>query len=265
MAWKRLLRFPAMRALRHTLVLAFVLLSTSTVTAADYSGLELFIPVVSRVPGANATQWRTDLVIANRGEFDDTTVKLIYDPAGNGSPQQSSVTIPAHGSVTIPDVLLATFGRQQSYGTLWLGTLHEEAPIVAHARIYNTGNSAGEFGQLVQAMPIEQLSKNAWINGVIGIRGNRTNLGIANPNNGVAKYTLQFYDKSGNLQGTVSNQTIQPWDVILLNDIFLQLHSAPDEGVTIHLIADVPIYAYASVVRNDTGDAYTIMGDGRDE
>ena len=265
MAWKRLLRSFAMRSLKHALVLALLLLATSTVTAADFSGLELFIPVVSRVPGANATQWRTDLVIANRGEFEATTVKLVYEPA-NASPVQSSVTIPALGSVTIPDVLLETFGREQSYGTLWLGTLHEESPIVAHARIYNVGNANGEFGQLIQAMPINQLTKNVWLNGVIGIRGNRTNLGIANPNNGVAKYTLSWYDKSGNLQGTLANQTVQPWEVTLLNDIFLQLHSAPDEGTTIRITADVPIYAYASVVRNDsTGDAYTIMGDGTDE
>lgn len=254
-----------MRSLKHALVLALLLLATSTVTAADFSGLELFIPVVSRVPGANATQWRTDLVIANRGEVDTTTVKLVYEPAG-ASPIQSSVTIPPRGSVTIPDVLMERFGRDQSYGTLWLGTLDEDAPIVAHARIYNVGNSNGEFGQLIQAVPISQLTKNVWLNGIIGIRGNRTNLGIANPNSGVAKYTLRWYDKSGNLQGTIANQTVDPWEVKLLNDIFLQLHSAPDEGVSIHITADMPIYAYASVVRNDsTGDAYTIMGDGSDE
>jgi hypothetical protein len=50
-----------------------------------------------------------------------------------------------------------------------------------------------------------------------------------------------------------------------MNDIFGTLSTAPDEGVSFLLIADRPIYAYASIVRNDTGDAYTIMGDGTDE
>jgi hypothetical protein len=35
-----------------------------------------------------------------------------------------------------------------------------------------------------------------------------------------------------------------------------------DEGLTVRVTADVPVYAYASVVRNDTGDAYMVMGDG---
>lgn len=248
----------------RSLILVLALFSTLTLQAADFSGLELFIPVVSRVPGANGTQWRTDLVISNRSEFESTSIKLVYDPVG-ASPSQSSFEVPARGSVTIPDVLLNPFGRTQSYGTLWVGSTNDEAKISAHARIYNAGNPAGEFGQLIQALPINTLSKNVWINGIIGIRGNRTNVGIANPNNEVVKYTLSWYDRSGNEQGVLLNQTVQPWDVFLINDVFSALHTAPDDSVSIRIIADRPIYAYASVVRNDTGDAYTIPGDGTDE
>jgi hypothetical protein len=100
---------------------------------------------------------------------------------------------------------------------------------------------------------------------LFGIRNNRANLGIANPNNEVAKFTLSWYDKSGNEQGRRTNIFVQPWDVLLMNDIFGTLSTAPDEGVSFLLVADRPIYGYASIVRNDTGDAYTIMGDGTDE
>lgn len=248
----------------RSLVLALSLLAASTVLATDFSGLEIIIPVVSRVPGANGTQWKTDLVVSNRSDVATTTVRMIYDAVG-AVPIQSTVTLPPHGSVTIVDVVLDRFGRQQSYGTLWLGSSTDEARITAHARLYNTGNAAGEFGQLVQGMPYDKLTKTVWINGVIGIRNNRANLGIANPNNEVAKFTLSWYDKSGNEQGRRTNILVQPWDVLLMNDIFAQLSSAPDEGISFLLIADRPIYGYASIVRNDTGDAYTIMGDGTDQ
>lgn len=248
----------------RSLTLVLVLFSSLSSRAADFSGLELFLPVISRTPGALGSQWRTDLIIANRSEFVDTDVKIVYRPAG-GAATQSTFEVPATGSVTIPDVLLTTFGRTQSYGTLWLGSSSEEAKIVAHARIYNTGHSAGEFGQLMQALPIDTLSKRVWMNGINGIRGNRTNLGIANPSNVVAKYSLNWYDRSGNLQGTLLNLTVQPWEVVLFNEIFSTLHSAPDDSVSILLNSDRPLYAYASVVRNDTGDAYTITGDGTDE
>jgi hypothetical protein len=248
----------------RSLVLALSLLAASTAFATDFSGLEVFIPVVSRVPGANGTQWKTDVVVSNRSDVESTTVKLIYDAVGS-SPIQSSVTLEPHGSATMVDILVDRFGKQQSYGTLWLGSSNDEAKITAHARLYNTGNAAGEFGQLVQGMPIDKLTKTVWINGVIGIRNNRANLGIANPNNEVAKFTLSWYDKSGNEQGRRTNIFVQPWDVLLMNDIFGTLSTAPDEGVSFLLVADRPIYGYASIVRNDTGDAYTIMGDGTDE
>ncbi|HEV7765769.1 MAG TPA: hypothetical protein VGQ76_12265 [Thermoanaerobaculia bacterium] len=247
----------------RSLILVLTLFSSLTLHAADFSGIELFIPVISRTPGAGGTQWRTDLIIANRNESEDTDVKLVYRPSV-GPATQSTFEVPATGSVTIPDVLLTTFGQTQSYGTLWLGSLNEEANIVAHVRIYNVGNSAGEFGQLIQALPIDTLSKRVWMNGINGINGNRTNVGIANPSSVAAKYSLNWYDRSGNLQGTLLNLTVQPWEVVLFNEIFSTLHSAPDNSVSILLNSDRPLYAYASVVRNDTGDAYTITGDGTD-
>jgi hypothetical protein len=248
----------------RSLVLALSLLAASTVLATDFSGLEVVIPVVSRVAGANGTQWKTDVVVSNRSDVAATTVRMIYNPVGH-PPLQSLFTLAPHGSFTMVDVILDRYGRQEGYGTIWLGSSTDEAKITAHARIYNTGNPAGEFGQLVQGMPYDKLTKTVWISGVIGIRNNRANLGIANPNNEIAKFTLSWYDKSGNEQGRRTNIFVQPWEVLLMNDIFSVLRSSPDEGVAFLLEADRPIYGYASIVRNDTGDAYTIMGDGTDQ
>lgn len=251
--------FPGMRSL----ILVLVLVAASPVVAADFSSFDLFIPVVSRVPGGFGTNWRTDLVFSNRGDV-PTTVRMVYEPAGSNTRSQGTFAVPAHGTVTIPDALLEVFELTQSYGTMRLTSTNDNVKIAAHARIYNVGTAEGEFGQLVQAMPLDQLSKKVWLNGVIGIRDNRTNIGIANPNDAVAQFSLSWYNKSGVLLGTKNDLSVQPWDVLLLNDIFAFLNAPLDDGMTLRLIADVPIYAYASVVRNDTGDAYTVMGDGSD-
>lgn len=250
--------FPVMRSL----ILILALAVSSAVHAADFSGLEIFIPVVSRVPGVNDTRWRTDLVIANRSETQVTSVKVIYEPAGSAVPVQGSFAVPARGTITIPDVLAEVYGLHQSYGTMWLQSTNDNVKIVAHARIYNVGTAEGEFGQVVQGMPIDRLNRKVWLNGLIGIRGNRTNIGIGNPNNEIAQLTLNWYDKEGNVLGSSNHLTVQPWDVLLLNDIFTYLNIPVDEGLTIRVTSNIPIYAYASIVRNDTGDAYTIIGDG---
>ncbi|HYH05646.1 MAG TPA: hypothetical protein VEK11_01185 [Thermoanaerobaculia bacterium] len=250
-----------MHAVRLASLLSAILLACSA-AALDFAGRELVIPVISRVPGANGTQWRTDVTLTNRNQIFPTQVSMIYDPAGPGEAIQRKFDLDPLMTVTLIDILRTEFGTQQSYGTLWLGSSNESAPIAAHARVYNVGNASGEFGQLIQALPHEQLPRTVWLHGLIGFLGNRANIGIANPNNTPAHYTITWYDKHGSSHGSAGAFTIQPWDVVLINDIFGYLNMATDEGLTIRLISDVPLYAYGSIVRNDTGDAYTIVGNG---
>ena len=250
--------FPGMRSL----VLVLALLTASTASATDFSGNEIFIPVLTRVAGAFNSEWRTDLVIFNRHETEATQVVAIYEPAGTDGPIQVTFNLPALGTVTVVDSVLELFGKHESYGTLWLSPTNGNVTISAYARIYNIGSDAGEFGQMMQGLPIDQLSKTAWLNGAIGIRDNRTNIGIANPSNTVATYSLTWYDKAGVQKGTRTNLTIQPWDIHLINNVFANFGALADEGMSIKVSANAAIYAYASVVRNDTGDAYTIIGNG---
>jgi hypothetical protein len=245
----------------RSLVLVLALSAAVTASAADFAGREIFIPIVSRVPGANATHWRTDLVISNRSDV-ETSVKLVYEPTGPAVPMQGTYFVPPHGTVTIPDALLEIFELSQTYGTLWLDPTNDNATIVAYARIYNVGTAEGEFGQGIQGLPIDQLGKTAWLHGLIGVRNNRSNIGVANPHNTTAHYSMTWYDKAGHNLGTRTGLTIAPWEVNLLNDIFGNLGIANDDGVSIKITSDISIYAYASIVRDDTGDAYTIMGNG---
>jgi hypothetical protein len=250
-----------MYAGRLAALLAAVLLASSA-AAYDFSGNQILIPVISRVPGANDTQWRTDVTITNRSERVPTQVSLIFDPAGPGEGTQRRIELDPLMTVTLLDVVLTEFSQQQAYGTLWLGSSNASAPISAHARIYNAGNAAGQFGQMMQGLPLDQLPKTVWLHGLIGFLGNRANIGIANPNNAPARYSISWYDKHGNSRGSSGLHIIEPWDVVLINDIFAYLGLATDEGLTIRLMSDVPIYAYGSIVRNDSGDAYTIIGNG---
>jgi hypothetical protein len=78
----------------------------------------------------------------------------------------------------------------------------------------------------------------------------------------VTTFSLTWYDKNGVQKGTMNNLTIQPWEIRLINDVFTQFGAVPAEGMSIKVSADVAVYAYASIVRNDTGDAFTIIGNG---
>lgn len=242
--------------------LTLALALASSAAAYDFSSQEVFLPVVSRVPGANGTQWRTDVVITNRHEHLPVTVSMIFDVAGPAEAFQARIDLDPRQTVTLVDIVGAKFGMQTAYGTLWIGSPNANTRISAHARIYNVGNPAGEFGQMMPAMPIEHLSKVVWLEGLNGVRGNRANVGIANPNNQPASFSLAWFDKDGESHGSVGMITVQPWDVLLINDIFAYTGMPYDESMSLRIRGDVNVYAYGSIVRNDTGDAYTILGSG---
>ncbi|HEX8618857.1 MAG TPA: hypothetical protein VF911_14835 [Thermoanaerobaculia bacterium] len=245
--------------MRTITAIAALLLATSAL-AGNYAAPQVFIPIVTHTAGANGTQWRTDLVITNRDPHRTAIVAMIYDPIGR-APLHLTNTIDPHETLVFTDFVGTRAGLPNSFGTLTLVT-DNEAPVAAHARVYNTGNAAGEFGQIVQGLPISELPRTAWLNGLIGSRGFRTNVGIANPNATDLGFSITWYDKFGESHGSAGLIVVPAYGVLLYNDIFNRVGMPHDEGLTLRITATLPVYAYASVVRNDTGDAYTIVGDG---
>jgi hypothetical protein len=246
-----------------TIAFLLLLAVATNASAVDFSGTEVFIPVISRVPGANETQWQTDLVISSRATIGlVTTVAMKYTPAGTTTPLLSTLVLQPRETVTINDALAEHFGFEQSFGTLSLLSTDPAVPIAAHARIYNTGNPAGQFGQLMQGVAIDKLGNRLWLNGLSGINGNRTNIAVANPHDAPAAVSLSWFDKSGEQRGGLQGIQLPPSGIYLLNDVFAQFGVEYDEGFSVRVFADRPVYACASVVRNDTGDAYTIIANG---
>jgi hypothetical protein len=245
---------------RSTTVLAALLFGALRAAALDHSAATLHLPAIAHTTGVNDSKWRSDLVLNNRHEHLPTIVALTYEPVG-GDPILVNVPLLPRQTVTLRDVVGNTFAAPGTYGTLVLVSLNASIHIRAHVRIYNTGNAAGEFGQSFTAMPLDQLGKTVWLYGLNGIDGNRTNIGIANPNDTAAPFTLAWYDKDGEFQGGVGAITIEPHGLFLINDIFRWVVQPNAEAMTLKITSSEHLYAYASVVRNDTGDAYTLVGE----
>jgi hypothetical protein len=249
--------------MKRTALLLFLMVVAPAASAVDFSSTEVFIPVVSRVPGVNETQWRSDLVISSRATTDlVTTVAMMYTPAGATTPLLSTIVLQPRQTVTIHDVVGEHFGLEESFGTLSLVSTTPSVPIAAHARVYNVGNPAGQFGQMLQGIATDKLGRRLWLNGLTGINGNRTNMGVANPNDVSAAVSLSWFDKNGEQRGGVQGLQVPPSGIYLINDVFAAFGIEYDEGLSVRVFAERPVYAYASVVRNDTGDAYTIIGNG---
>lgn len=235
-------------------VLAFV--SVPRAHALRTGGEIVIIPVIGRFPGAGGSQWRTDLFLLNP-YTPAVTVTLRFHPTGEAV-QEHTVVVQEFSSVTLPDVCLNTFGRTNAGGMLEV-VVPVDGRIDARARIYNSGNPAGQFGQGVTGLSKTLLNRQAYLFGLAASSQYRLNIGVANPNTTPVNVSINVRGTGGFLySGAV---TVQPKQFTQINDIAATFGFAPQDNVIVEMNSpELPIYGYASEVRNDTGDAVFTFG-----
>lgn len=243
-----------MRKLALGLVLAASVLSAAPLFALRTEGATVIIPVIGRFPGTGGTQWRTDVFVHNAYE-PGQTVTLKFYPTG-GAPLQTTVTIGKYSGAAFPDIVLNTFGMPLAAGVLEVSGIS----VLARARIYNSGNPAGEFGQGVPGIGKDRLTRQAFLHGLASGGGTRTNIGVMNPNDVTINVSLYIADKNNNGLHSQS-MSVPPHSYLQLSDIFTALGIPPQTGISVQFNAtELPVYGYASEVRNDTGDAVFTFG-----
>lgn len=229
------------------------------VFANPFVGRDLVIPVVGRTAGAFGSEWRTDVVVTN---LDDTatTLSLIFSSAD----LFDSFTIEMQPGQTIvfEDIVKTSFGVDQALGWLRVSTYRIGAKLTAYARIHNTNATRGESSQIAPAIPVTMSGREVILSGLSGLDAHRTNIGFGSTDNPLdVTITLRAPDGSQLAQRTAA---VGENGVNQINDIFAWFAVAPLEGASVHLTSTTPFFAYASIVRNDTGDGYLLTGAARD-
>lgn len=217
---------------------------------------EVLLPAVYRGAGANGTNWKTEIVVA------DITKGPVLEPAhatitlhrDNGETKSLNLTLSQLEVYAIPDALYEWFDVESGGGIVRV-TWDGNANIAARARIYNTNAEGGQYGQNVPGLPVERLAMEHFLVGLTGVDGNRTNIGVSNPLETDTRIWIELHDTSGESRGSFA--TIVPArSYRQYNDIFSAFQAGPLHAATIRVLStDTPVYAYASIVRNDTGDA----------
>jgi hypothetical protein len=239
---------------RPGILLAALLLIAPVASAIELAGNNLIIPVAGRTPGAGGTFWETDLVLTNLSpEYNGliVTVETWLD----GAHLSFEVEVPALGTVTIEDFVRTRFGRETALGLVRISNALPDAQLSARARVHTTG----DVGQSVPALPIAALAKDSLIPGLTGAAGNRSNLGIANPNDTAADITLELHNANGQKVATTSKQVAA--HSVLQQEIGSAFGGQLTNGdVTVRVTSSQPVYTFGSVVRTATGDPSFVIG-----
>lgn len=244
-----------MNKLTSLFLIAFSLAFAPVAHAADTAGDAIFVPVVSRTPGAFDSEWRTDLVISNVSRLPVTAPFTVTFVPNDGSAAETMAgEIGPRTSYTFPDVVAIGFGESVAAGTIMVTSSSANARLTARARIYNVAADNGEFGQHVPGVRVADLVREHRLGGLTGVDGNRTNVGIANPWDVDNSFWISVFAGDGALRFSAGWWILAPGQVLQINDVFAWMGVAPIPNATVEINTARPAYVYASIVRNDSGD-----------
>jgi len=231
---------------------------------------EIFIPAIGTVRGLNGTNFVSDLnIFDNDPSGSNANIFVQFFPTGvsnSSALNVTSMTLGGRATASSRDVSSTLFnGQMNGLGALRL--LSSSNNVFANARIYNNQVAAGlgTFGQFVPGMTRAQaLTEGALIGLVNTPNGGgttnfsaRTNVGFFNPSDQQTYVAAELRDSVGDV---IANRliTLGPY-------MHLQLPMAGagamfgDVGEvqtsTVYFVSGSPIFAYASVVDNVSGDA----------
>jgi hypothetical protein len=240
--------------MRRLLLLLSIFLTSSAIAG------EVLIPAVYRGAGANDTLWRTEIVLANISSPltapTPTTITLHRD---DGTSSEVNMPLSPGEVIAIPDALFGWWEIESGGGIVRV--TWEDAPevrIIARARVYNVGEH-GEYGQSVPGVATWKLESVNYLPGLTGVDGNRTNVGVSNPLEIDQLIWIELIDTSGSSRGAFAT-VVRARSYRQFNDIFSAFQAGPLNAAMVRVSStNGVIYAYASIVRNDTGDATFVM------
>lgn len=222
---------------------------------------EVLIPIVFRGPGAFGTQWRTELVVSNvtEGVFAPVVPTTVTFHRDNGESLEITQHLAPKEVLAIPDAVHDWFSVESGGGIVRVTWDGDQARIMARARIYNTGEH-GEYGQSVPGVDTSRLVSTHYLTGVTGVDGNRTNIGVSNPTTTDTLVWIELFDTSGLSRGAFATG-VPARSFRQFNDIFSYFQAGPLNAAMVRVSSmSTVVYAYASIVRNDTGDATFVTG-----
>jgi len=249
------------------LALACLLVSFVAVPAGAFTidSDTVVVPVVVHLSGYNGTQWRSDVWLFNVYSR-DATVTLKYYPVG-GSEMTATVEVAGFRGVHLRDVVLETFGLDNSKGLLIVSS--EDSNFEVRARVYNTGNACGEFGQAVPGIPMDRLDSSGGLTGITAAGGTRLSVGVANPTDQTIHVQIWVTELTAGQPRIVEDLSVAPHQLLQIDKAAEKWGYSGQDNLEVDVIAQSPsdnttprpkLYAYASMVRQDTGDGTFIFG-----
>lgn len=218
-------------------------------------GFSYWIPTAAHLTGSGGSQWATDLAAFNPST-QPASMRLYMLPrdGDNGAVEPVTRSVPAGQALSLPDVVLGTFGNASLAGAIQICADHE---LTVTSRTY-TREGSKTYGFGSQATQRESATSSGSSRRITDIRENtafRTNLGLTN----VSRSTVTVKVKLTLANGTPAGEqtyTLKPWSHIQRNRVVRDFTAANVAGATLTIEpSGGSVIAYAAIVDNSTNDS----------
>jgi hypothetical protein len=212
--------------------------------------------IAAHLPGANDSQWRTDMVARNLSTSTANLKLILHTGAADF---QTTGTVPARAMGTFEDVVKA-MGQTNAKGSL---EICSSQPLLVLGRMF-TVTSGGTYGQFLDGH-VANLGLNTGDTGsLLGLRQAlaqfRTNISVTNGGTIPASVDITLFDTTGTALTTFT-LSVPAGQVVQDLTPFATRASKPDLGwgfATVKVTAGFNIQTSASVIDEQTNDAVTI-------
>lgn len=239
--------------MKRTLLTLLALAFGATLSAA-----QVIVPVAGAGAGANGSQWQSEITIHNVA-FTAASLSLSFHDA-TGPLATHQLTVPAGATVTLPDIVVSTFGIIPDGNTVTGAVVIESDEITllkvaVSSRTFNSSES-GEFGQDIPALRAAESTKaaeTAVLTGPSETSGSRFNFGLYALEESEVQWVL--VRASGEVAATVDRKYDGGIQVQYNGGIhnLLEVEPAPNDVIYARVFSG-SILPYGSIVNNGTND-----------
>jgi hypothetical protein len=234
-----------------------------TAAASAASNEIWLIPAAAALPGENASDWRSQVSLANTGET-TRTASIYYAPQTEvwpGTLLSGPYIIEPNASLFVDDVLAA---QDPTAGLLYITV--DGSGTVAFSRTINLADDGSTFGQGVPGILLNDPSRATQLvlPMVHSVPGRyRTNVGFAQASGGWFSVWVSIYAPSGELLAAQKIRIDTAWRQI--NDVFGKFGigdlSVEGAWIEVQLAAGSPAFwtTYATVVDNSTNSPTYVL------
>jgi hypothetical protein len=212
--------------------------------------------IATHAPGANESQWRTDMVARNLSGSTANLKMILHTASGNF---ETTGTVAAGAQNAFEDVVKA-MGQSNAKGSL---EICSSQPLLVLGRIFTVA-SGGTYGQFLDGHVANLGLSEGETASLIGLRQQtgsfRSNLSVTNGGTVAADIEVKLYDNAGAMLHTYS-LAVPAGQVVQDLTPFATRAGKPDLGwgfATVKVVTGFNINASASVIDAQTNDPVTI-------